>query len=307
MRVLVTGSEGFVGSHLLPALVDRGHDAVGTSRDGSSGERLDLPDDHATEALVAEHRPEAVIHLAAISHVPTAAADPGGTWRTNVEGVRCVHRALERLRPDAALLFVSTGAVYGPAEPEEGPADESRPCRPTNAYAWSKLAAEAALTMAGSAGPRIIIARPFNHSGPRQSEDFALPSFARQIADAERSGGTGVVRTGDLDPLRDFLDVRDVVEAYIRLLEVPGARGVFNVCSGEASRIGDLLELLRAASTADISVTADAARRRPEERPPVLGSSERLRRTTGWSPRHSLDAMVGDLLVDWRTRLADAV
>ena len=306
MKVLVTGSEGFVGSHLLPALAAEGHETLATSLDGSTGHRLELPDGAAAAALVADFRPEAVIHLAAISAVPAAARAPELAWRVNVDGVRSIHGALARHAPRAALLHVSSGTVYGDARPGEAAADESRPCRPGSAYAWSKLAGEAWLAMAGGAGgagPRTIVARPFNHIGPGQSDAFAISSFARQIAEAELAGG-GEIRTGNLESRRDFLDVRDVVAAYIALIGSARASGIYNVCAGTTLGIGDLLTELRRRSRVETRLVADPARRRDSDHDPVLGSSERLRRETGWRPRHALPETIGDLLSDWRERVA---
>jgi len=303
VRVLVTGAEGFVGSHLLPLLAAEGHDTLSTSLDGSTGTRLELPDDDSVAAIVSEFRPEATIHLAAISSVPASARDPGLAWRVNVEGVRSIHGALARLAPRSTLLFVSSGTVYGEARPGEGPADEDRPCRPRSAYAWSKLAAESWLAMASGSGPRTIVARPFNHIGPGQGEAFAVSSFARQIAEAELGGG-GEIRAGNLSPRRDFLDVRDVVDAYIALIGSERAVGVFNVCSGTTLRIGEVLDELRRRSPVGTSVVSDPARRRESDADPVLGSCDRLRRETGWRPKRDLGETLSDLLADWRDRVA---
>ncbi len=302
MRVLVTGAEGFVGSHLLPALAEGGDEVCSTSIDGSLGTRLVLPDDDAATALVREFRPDAIVHLAAISAVPAALEDPESAWRVNVDGVRSMHRALARHRPDAVFLHISTGAVYGAALPGEAPADEGRPCRPTNVYAWSKLAAEGWLAMTAAMTPRTVIARPFNHIGPGQSDAFALSSFARQIAEAERRG-SGEIRTGNLDGSRDFTDVRDVVAAYRALLHFPEARGVYNLCSGVARPVRESLDRLRALGTVETEVMSEASRRRVGDDDPVLGSSDRLRRETGWRPVRDLDDTLGDILEDWRRRL----
>jgi GDP-4-dehydro-6-deoxy-D-mannose reductase len=302
VRVLVTGADGFVGSHLLPALGGEGHETLATSLDGSLDARLELPDDPGAEAVVADFRPEATIHLAAISSVPAAARDPGLAWSVNVEGVRSIHRALSRHAPRSVLLHVSSGTVYGDARPGEGAADETRPCRPTSAYAWSKLAAEAWLAMAAGGGPRLIIARPFNHIGPGQSEAFAVSSFARQIAEAELTGG-GEIRTGNLSARRDFLDVRDVVAAYLALIGSDRASGVFNVCAGDTRAIGDVLAELRGRTPVGTRVVADPARRRDTDADPVLGSSERLRRETGWRPHRDISETLDDLLADWRSRV----
>jgi GDP-4-dehydro-6-deoxy-D-mannose reductase len=287
----------------MPALAAADHEALATSIDGSTGARLALPDDERAAALVADFLPDAVVHLAAISSVAEATRDPELAWRVNVGGSRSIHGALARAAPGAVLLHVSSGTVYGAARPGEGPADESRACRPANAYAWSKLAAESWLAMSAGRGPRTIIARPYNHVGPGQSDQFALASFARQIAEAELAGG-GDVRTGNLAARRDFLDVRDVVDAYLRLLGTPGAAGVYNVCGESLRGIGELLEALRRRGHAPTRIVEDPARRRSADIEPVPGSAERLRRETGWRPRRELDATMDDLLADWRRRVA---
>ncbi len=324
MKILVTGANGFVGKHLLRALINDGLECYGTVKTNSGPDlvadddrellsdpnfrrELCLPNDTAVLDLLNELRPDAVVHLAAVTSIATAAADPEMTWRTNVEGVRSIYRAMQKCCPEATLLHVSTGAVYGAAKDNEQPADETRMCQPEHSYGWSKLAAEAWLAMVEKSEQdsiRTIIARPFNHVGPGQSDAFALSSFAQQIAELERSESAGPMRvlTGNLDARRDFLDVRDVVSAYLELLKTPSARGVFNVCSGQTHRIGDLLESLCAQTSVEIEITRDRARfegRGPDSNP-VTGTSERLQALTNWSPVRSLDNTLVEILDNWR-------
>ena len=186
--------------------------------------------------------------------------------------------------------------MYG--RPERVPTPEDEPLRPANVYAATKVAAEAVLR---SRGERVVILRPANQLGPRQHARLAASEFARQIAEAEARGDTPLrVVTGNVKTRRDFTDVRDVVRAY-RLLAEHGEPGVYNVCSGRAWRIGDLLELMLRGSRVPIRVEVDSARLRPIELPRLVGDNTRLR-ALGWTPRIPVETMVGDVLEHWRTK-----
>ena len=316
MKVLITGAEGFVGPYLLEALVSAGHDAVGTSQHGSTGPALDLLESRDAARVIDEIAPDAVVHLAAVSAVPAAAKDPDLAWRVNVEGVRRLSSAFANRRPDGVFLFVSTGAVYG-ASGGGVPIDETHPRSAANSYASTKVAAEAwleAQTLADDRDrwPRTVIARPFNHVGAGQGSEFALAGFARQIAEGERQGNGAAnapirVATGNLDVRRDFLDVRDVVSAYVSLLETEAARGVFNICSGESHRIGDLLDRLIERTPCPVEVVTESARLRLGDRDGVLASCQKLREVTGWKPQVNLADTLSEILEDWRERVGSPI
>ena len=317
MKILVTGAEGFVGPHLIGALKTAGHTVEPTSWRGSVGRSLDLTDAAAIDRVIEEVAPDAVIHLAAISSVPEAAQSIDRAWQVNVDGTRRLAAAHGRVRPDGVFLAISTGALYASSlRAANDRLDESHLCRPETAYGSTKVAMEAALEAlrrSDDPAPRIVIARPFNHIGPGQEPNFALPGFAEQIVRGEAAvdAGEGVeplpIHVGNLDVKRDFLDVRDVVEAYRTLIEDPTAHGVFNVCSGESRSLRSVLDRLRSRAVIATEVVPDPSRIRSTDPDAVEASSARLRRETGWAPKITLDTTLDDILDDWRARIRTAV
>jgi GDP-4-dehydro-6-deoxy-D-mannose reductase len=305
-RCLVTGAAGFVGPHLVAALESAGH-AVWTAdrgeAPGARHRRIDLLDAAATQALLADIAPEWIFHLAGLSSVAYSFAHPQEVLQTNL-GAAC--NLLEALRAAAGksrLLLVGSAEEYGVVAAERQPIAENEPLRPASPYAVSKAAQGLlGLQYAASHDLDVVVARSFNHSGPGQSERFVLPGFARQIARAERAAQEPVLRVGNLDVWRDILDVRDVVRAYIGLLEHGERAGVYNVCRGDAYRIGDLLDGLRRRATVPLRVEVDPERWRPSDLPLLRGDSHRLRERTGWSPAIDVETMLDEILADWRRR-----
>jgi GDP-4-dehydro-6-deoxy-D-mannose reductase len=294
---LVTGGGGFAGRHLVAHL-----SATGAAPEAPSSAELDLRDAAAVRAAVRELRPPAVFHLAAQASVGRSWAAPRDTLVDNIELTLNVLEAVRLEQPDAAVVVACSGEVYGP--PDSLPVREDAPLRPQNPYAVSKAACDLlAGQYADAHGLRIVRTRAFNHAGPGQSDDFVVASFARQVAEAELAGtGEAVLLTGDTSAARDFTDVRDVARAYaVAATLEPGA---YNVCSGRATPIGELVELLRASASVPIRQEVDPARIRRGDVPEIRGSSERLRAATGWAPEIPLERTVGDALADWRERLA---
>jgi GDP-4-dehydro-6-deoxy-D-mannose reductase len=198
-------------------------------------------------------------------------------------------------------VVVGSGEVYGP--PARLPVDEDTPLRPQNPYAVSKAACDLlAGQYADAFGMRVVRMRPFNHAGPGQSDDYVVGTLTRQVAEAEVAGREdAALRTGNPDSARDFTDVRDVVRAYVAAASA--APGAFNVASGRAVSVRDLIELVRAAARLPVRHEIDAARVRAHDVPEVRGSAERLREATGWCPEIPLERTVADALDDWRERL----
>jgi GDP-4-dehydro-6-deoxy-D-mannose reductase len=202
---------------------------------------------------------------------------------------------------------VGSAEEYGPVGPEEMPIREDAPLRPASPYAVSKVAQGALALLYGPAGGlRVVLARPFHHTGPGRGEAFAESSFARQIAEIEAGRQPPVLKVGNLEAVRDFADVRDVVRAYWMLLEKGAAGAAYNVCTGRGRRIRDLLDRLLAASSARVEVRVDPERLRPSDVPAQVGDPSRLRAATGWEPRIPLERTLLDLLDDWRARTAMA-
>lgn len=311
----MTGGGGFVGGFLRPAVEAAWPNAERFNLTGRADEgarpswravAADLADEGAMDRLIGDLRPDLVIHLAAQSSVGEGAANPVGAWRTNAVGPFALASALRRHAPDATMLFISSGEVYG-ASFNHGPARENTPLQPANAYARSKAAAEFLLSDILTPQQPLIVARPFNHTGPGQSRNFVAPAFAAQIAEIEAGLREPVLRVGNLDAERDFLDVRDVCAAYVRLLQAPRApRRIFNIASGRSVKIRTILEILRGLSRTPFAVENDPARMRPSEIPVAVGNAEALEGATAWSAAIPLQETLRDVLDFWRGAVAEA-
>ncbi|HEX5167320.1 MAG TPA: GDP-mannose 4,6-dehydratase, partial [Thermomicrobiales bacterium] len=251
---------------------------------------------------------DVIFHLAAQSYVPQAFAAPSDTISNNVTAQINLLEGCRAAGLDPTILIVGSSEEYGQIAPEDVPLTEDQPFRPVNPYAVSKIAQDMlGLQYALSFGMRIVRVRPFNHFGPGQSDRFVLATFARQVAEAELGRIEPVVLTGNLDARRDFLDVRDVVRAYRMLIEFGTPGEVYNIASGVAHRVGDLLDRLIDQATIAVDVRLDPARTRPSDTPIVAGDAGKLRSATGWEPLYSTDQSLRDTLDYWRTALASYV
>jgi GDP-4-dehydro-6-deoxy-D-mannose reductase len=262
---------------------------------------VDVTDQENVVRELARSRPSIVFHCAGVADVQSAWADAARALRVNAMGTHALLTGLEQTGLDVPVVITGSALVYSPSP---NPLTEASPLRPASPYGVSKLAQEM-IALRGTAG-RIIVARPFNHAGPRQSDAYVTSSFARQIAEAEAGLREPILRVGNLDARRDITDVRDTVRAYLLLAErgVPGIP--YNVCRGEAYRVGDLLASLVRRSHIPIAVELDPARLRPSDNPVVLGSAERIRAHTGWIPRIGIEETLTDLLEFWRAAIRRA-
>ena len=313
MKVLVTGSSGFVGRHLIGELTRAGHSVCTvdrtTGRSSDSPLRgvylIDLCDRPKDQAMLAVEQPDAIVHLAGWAHVGKSWDDPAATMRANVEASTGLYAdACSHLSGPCRFLFVSSAEIYGAVEPEELPITLETPVQPTSPYGLSKYTAEMALAMLRVRGNvELMVARPFNHIGPGQRTDFACPSFARKIVEIE-SGRRLALTHGNLAARRDFLDVRDVVRAYRLILEHGSDGDTFLVASGVSRSMEEVvLKLFEVARVAP-AMEADPKLFRPVDIPELLGDPSYLHETTGWAPEITIEDSLADVLNDARAALA---
>ena len=317
MRVLVTGVSGFVGGHVVDMLraEQPGAEVVGLdSRPGNRAAALgievlkaDLQDPGSVRDVLARVRPERIVHLAAQSSPQRSWEDPAGTLKTNLLGLLHLLEAARTLSLAPRLLVVGSAEEYGIVTPDEVPLREDAALRPASPYAVSKVAQGfLAYQYAASLGLPIVRTRTFHHTGPRRGEQFAESSFARQLAEIEAGKRPARLDVGNLEAVRDFSDVRDVVRAYWALLERGEPGEVYNVCSGRGVRMADLLEELIALSGLKVDVCVDAARLRRLDVPVLVGDPARVEAATGWKATTPLRQTLRDLLDHWRERVGVA-
>jgi GDP-4-dehydro-6-deoxy-D-mannose reductase len=313
----ITGIAGFAGSHLAERLIARGDRVSGLVRGPGPfvslaaieprtklyrGDICDL--DHLASALE-DARPSEIYHLAGRAAPRLSFDDPAGFFRTNALGTATLLEAVRRAGLEGArVLVVSSAEVYGRSGGTV-PIPEDAPLRPCSPYGASKAAAEMAAIGAFEAyGLAVVRARAFNHTGARQSPEFAPAAFARQIARAEAGLAPPEVRVGPLDGVRDLSHVKDVVAAYEAIIARGRPGEVYNVGSGRGVRIGDVLSRLLARARVEIRLVADPAIRRPADVPARIADIRRLESEIGFSAKRSLDEALDALLDDWRRREA---
>jgi GDP-4-dehydro-6-deoxy-D-mannose reductase len=305
--ILVTGAGGFVGRFLLPALKAAFPESnvIGTGLNGTADLPLDITDPEAVRAAFASLQPDFCLHLAGIAAIGIAKADPGQTWRVNFFGSLNIGRAILDAAPNCKMLFVSSSEVYGLSFKPGMKLDEKALMAPMNIYAASKAAAEMGLSALAAEGLSVIRLRPFNHIGPGQTEDFVVPAFAGQIARIEAGKMPPEISVGNLEPERDFLDVRDVCAAYAKCVEnfdnIPN-NDIVNIASGKTLRIGTVLEQLLALSSQPITVRQDAARMRPAEINRASGNADKAIALLGWTPQISLRDTLLEVLNEARAQ-----
>jgi GDP-4-dehydro-6-deoxy-D-mannose reductase len=294
MRILITGAGGFVGRHLARLLVAEGQPVAGTywaeclEIPGVELHEADVRDRSSVEQVVRRVRPEVVVHLAGLSHVGQSWDRPGSYFAVNVTGTENVVRAAG----DARVLVASSADVYGAVPEAEQPIAEDRPLEPGTPYGLTKAAAERlAVALAGGA---VIIVRSFNLVGPGQSRDFALPSFAAQLAAIRRGESEPVLRVGNLSARRDFVHVEAAARAYALLARQGEGGTAYNLASGRALAIEEVLEALLRVSGAEARIERDPARFRPVDLPLLCGDPSRLR-ALGWEPAPGVEEAIEGL------------
>jgi len=318
MRVLITGITGFAGSHLADYLLAEQPEVevFGTKRWRSPTENIDhlgdrvqlvecdLKDGSSVRRILADIRPERIFHLAAQSYVPTSWSAPSETLSNNILSQTNIFEAMRSLDLEARVQIAGSSEEYGLVHPDEVPIKETNPLRPLSPYAVSKVTQDLlAYQYFRSYGLQVVRTRGFNHTGPRRGEVFVTSSFAKQIAAIEAGLRTPILRVGNLSAQRDFTDVRDTVRAYWLALEKGQAGEVYNLASGRAVTIQQLLDMLLSLSEVEVEVQVDPERLRPSDVEILIGDASKFRTATGWEPLIPLEQTVEDLLNYWRQRL----
>jgi len=313
LRALITGAGGFVGGHLSAYLLTHTDwELLGTVypepvEDAQPHLRLrhvhlDLRDPGRVAELVASFAPEAVFHLAAQAIPAASFANPWDTLENNIRAQVNLLEALRRLERPSRFLVIGSNEEYGHPRSDELPVTEDTPLRPTSPYAVSKVTQDfLGLQYHLAHGMDVVRLRPFNHTGPGQSPRLVVPAFASQIARVEAGLQEPVIRVGNLEVSRDFLDVRDVVRAYHLAATAGEAGEVYNLASGHPQSLRGLLDTLLALSSISMRVEVDPTR--PADTPVIYGSAEKFRRQTGWEPTIAFEQTLRDVLEYWREQV----
>ncbi|NKI70555.1 NAD-dependent epimerase/dehydratase family protein [Collimonas pratensis] len=302
-KLFLTGESGFVGRAFYGPSA---HAAVACDFELiPANATYDLLDPESLDRVLQHARPDAVIHLAGQTFIPEAFRDPGHTLDVNLKGTLNLLQALQRNNFSGTFLYVSSGDVYGKVTPELLPITEQQTIRPANPYAVSKAAAELLCYQWSCVMPwRILVARPFNHIGPGQREDFVISGVARQLARIRHGLQEPRVLVGDIDVSRDFLDVDDVISAYLALLENGRSGEIYNVCSGKEHLIRDVIASMFYLTEVDAVIEQDPGRLRPSDLRRVQGSNQKIRQETTWQPYIPMQQTLLKVLSDWDSRVA---
>jgi len=317
--VLITGITGFAGSHLADYVLAEhpGVEVWGTYRWRSRRENIEhlegrirlveceLDDAVAVRKTLEAARPDAVFHLAAQSFVPASWTSPGATLQSNVVGQVNLYEGVRELGLDPVFQIACSSEEYGLVLPDETPIRESNPLRPLSPYAVSKVAQDfLGYQYFQSYGIKSVRTRGFNHEGPRRGEVFVMSNFAKQVAAIEAGIQEPVIRVGNLDSIRDFTDVRDMVRAYWLAVTKATPGEVYNIASGEGITIRAMLQKLVDRARVEVQIETDPARLRPSDVEVLIGDSSKFRAETGWAPRLTLEQTLTDTLDYWRARFA---
>jgi len=312
VRALITGCAGFLGSHLAEFLLSQGYEVHGLRQrhDQSRlpvavGSRLqllecDIRQEHAVARVVRHARPQELYHLAAASSPQDSLEQPRLTYETNIAGTLNLFEAARRLSPPPRVLFPSSAQVYKES-PRGEPLDEDAPTDPQSPYAASKACGELlARQYQLHFDLPVVLARPFNALGPRQSPEFSCSGLAHQVAEIALGRREPVIFAGELSRERDFIDARDVVRAFWMLLAKGRAGEVYNICTGAAHSLREVVEVLAGLAGVKVDIRLDAARLRRSDPARMVGNAAKLRRETGWQPAISLSQSLADLLEYWK-------
>lgn len=315
-KVLITGISGFAGSHLAEYCLSKGAKVFGTIRWRSRMENIDhikdklhlldcdIRDASSVSSMLAEIRPDYIFHLAAQSFVPTSWKAPAETLTTNIIGEVNIFEAVRELKLNPRIQLACSSEEYGLVYENEIPIKETNPLRPLSPYGVSKVAQDLlGYQYHQSYEMHIVRTRAFNHEGPRRGEVFVISNFAKQIAMIEKGLCEPVIKVGNLEAYRDFTDVRDVAKAYWLALEKGEPGDVYNIASGKAVKIRDMLNMLLEMSRVKVKIEQDSSRMRPSDVLILLGDSTKFREKTGWQPEIPFEKTLKDTLDYWRKNL----
>ncbi len=313
MKALITGITGFVGSHLAELLLNKNYTVYGIARWRSTTENInhiksklniieaDLNDSHSFYSAIQKIKPDQIYHLAAQSFVPTSWIAPADTIKTNVIGTVNLFEAIRKADIDPKIQVACSSEEYGLVKPNETPIKETNPLRPLSPYGVSKVAQDMlSFQYFKSYGLKIVVTRGFNHTGPRRGGVFVCSNFAKQIVEIERGLREAKIKVGNLEAIRDFTDVRDMVKGYNLALEKGIAGERYNVCSGKGYKIKEVLDMLLKITDKDIKIEEDPERMRPSDVPTLVGDNSKFRKKTGWEPEIAFEITLKDLLDYWR-------
>ena len=315
-KALITGIAGFVGSHMAELLLAQGFEVWGMSRPRSKMDHIesiksqlhledaDLLDSHSLYTTLNKIKPDYIFHLAAQSFVPTSWGSPAVTLEVNIVGSANVFEAVRQVGIDPVIQIACSSEEYGMVYENEVPIKETNPLRPLSPYAVSKLAMDyLGYQYFESYGMKIIRTRGFNHTGPRRGDTFAESTFAKQIALIEKGKQEPVIYVGNLEAQRDYTDVRDMVRAYLLAVEKCDPGEVYNIATGHAIKIEDVLKMMLAMSTVKVEIKQDPARMRPSDVPILIGDNKKFQEKTGWKAEIPFEKTAADLLNYWRERV----
>ena len=317
MKVLITGITGFAGSHLAEYCLSRGDTEVfGMVRHRSRLDHIlgikdqlnltdcDMKDAAAVISLLKKIKPDYIFHLAAQSFVPTSWVAPGETLSTNIIGQVNIFEACRELGLDPRIQLACSSEEYGMVLENETPIKETNPLRPLSPYGVSKVAQDLmGYQYHESYGTQALRTRGFNHTGPRRGDVFVTSNFAKQIAEIEKGKAEPIIYVGNLDAIRDFTDVRDMVRGYWLACEKCEAGDVYNLCSDKGITIKDMLNMLLKMSDVLIEIKQEPSRMRPSDVEVLIGDSSKFRQKTGWKPEVHFTKTMEDLLSYWRERV----
>ncbi len=319
MKVLITGITGFAGSHLIDYLLEEQKDVqiFGMVRWRSKTDNIehileggiklsecDIRDAYSVRKVVEDIKPDRIFHLAAQSFVPTSWRAPAETLTTNIIGQLNIFEAMRQIGINPPIQIACSSEEYGYVKEDEVPIKETNPLRPLSPYAVSKVGQDLlGYQYFMSYGLHVVRTRGFNHTGPRRGSVFVCSDFAKQIAKIEKGKQKPVIHVGNLEARRDFTDVRDMVRGYWLALEKGKAGEAYNICSGKAYSIKEVLDILLDMAKVKVDIKEDPQRMRPSDVPVLLGDNSKFTKQTDWKPRIKFEDSLKDLLDYWRQRL----